>query len=129
MAASSRFSNKTAIAGGGAARDPQRETQGLYPISVVTELTGLGAYTLRGYERAGLLQPARTAGGMRLYSPRDVTLVRRAATLAAEGANLTAIRRILALEAQVSALRAKLKDSCARGEQVPRGRSLCAMGP
>lgn len=43
---------------------------------------------------------------MRLYSPRDVTLVRRAAVLAAEGINLTGIRRILALEAQVSALQA-----------------------
>jgi hypothetical protein len=34
--------------------------------------------------------------------------VRRAAALAAEGINLTGIRRILALEAQVSALRAEL---------------------
>ncbi|WP_369938693.1 MerR family DNA-binding transcriptional regulator [Plantactinospora sp. BB1] len=41
----------------------------MFSISVVTEMTGLGAHTLRGYERAGLLRPARTAGGMRLYSP------------------------------------------------------------
>ena len=69
-------------------------------------MTGLGAHTLRGYERAGLLQPARTAGGIRLYSPRDVTIVRRAAALAAEGINLAGIRRILRLEAEVASLRA-----------------------
>lgn len=32
--------------------------EGLYPISVVTEMTGVGARPLRGYERAGLLHPA-----------------------------------------------------------------------
>ena len=36
---------------------PGRPEDGLYPISVVTELTGIGAHTLRGYERAGLLRP------------------------------------------------------------------------
>lgn len=35
---------------------------------------------------------------MRLYSPREVTLVRRTAALAAEGINLNGIGRILALE-------------------------------
>ena len=81
--------------------------EALFPISVVTELTGIGAPTLRGYERAGLLRPARTAGGMRLYSRNDLSVVRRAAALAAEGVNLAGIRRILALEAEVAALRAR----------------------
>jgi MerR family transcriptional regulator, heat shock protein HspR len=80
---------------------------GLFPISVVTELTGIGAHTLRGYERAGLLRPARTDGGMRLYSRNDLAVVRRAAALAEEGVNLAGIRRILALEAEVAALRAQ----------------------
>ncbi|HEX5200906.1 MerR family transcriptional regulator [Paractinoplanes rhizophilus] len=111
------------MAAGGAALDARWQSEGLYPISVVTEMTGLGAPTLRGYERAGLLQPARTAGGMRLYSPRDVTLVRRAAVLAAEGINLTGIRRILALEAQVSALQARLagRDGAGRLSEAAAG--------
>ena len=29
---------------------------GLFPISVATELTGIGAHTLRGYERAGFFE-------------------------------------------------------------------------
>jgi len=88
--------------------------EGLFPISVVTELTGVGAHTLRGYERAGLLQPARTDGGMRRYSGNDVTVIRRAAALSGEGINLAGIRRILALEAELAALRAQI--ATVRGE-------------
>jgi hypothetical protein len=110
MEASSTSFKISSVAAGGAVLDARWQAEGLYPISVVTEMTGLGAPTLRGYERAGLLQPARTAGGMRLYSPRDVALVRRAAVLAAEGINLTGIRRILGLEAQLAALQARLAD-------------------
>ena len=82
--------------------------QGLFPISVVTELTGIGPHVLRGYERAGLVRPARSDGGMRRYSNRDVALVRRASSLSGEGINLAGIRRILALEAELAALRTEI---------------------
>jgi len=80
---------------------------GLYPISVVTQLTGITAPTLRGYERAGLLTPARTDGGSRRYSDNDVTRLRRIAALADEGINQAGIRLILGLEQELSALRAE----------------------
>jgi MerR family transcriptional regulator/heat shock protein HspR len=92
--------------GGGFAGMPD---QGLFPISVVTELTGIGPHVLRGYERAGLVRPARTDGGIRRYSNNDVALVRRAAALSGEGVNLAGIRRILTLEAELAALRAEIK--------------------
>jgi DNA-binding transcriptional MerR regulator len=81
---------------------------GLFPISVVTELTGIGPHTLRAYERAGLLCPARTDGGVRRYSGNDLAVVRRAAVLSGEGINLPGIRRILALETEVESLRAEI---------------------
>jgi MerR family transcriptional regulator/heat shock protein HspR len=81
---------------------------GLYPISVVSELTGIGAHTLRGYERAGLLRPPRTDGGVRRYSGTVLVTVRRIAALSGEGINLAGIRRILALEAELAVLRAQL---------------------
>jgi DNA-binding transcriptional MerR regulator len=83
--------------------------QGLFPISVVTELTGIGPHVLRGYERAGLIRPARTDGGVRRYSSNDLELVRRAASLSGDGINLAGIRRILALEAELAALRAEIE--------------------
>jgi DNA-binding transcriptional MerR regulator len=85
--------------------------EGLFPISVVTELTGVGAHTLRGYERAGLLRPARSDGGMRRYSVNDLVVVRRAAALSGEGVNLAGIQRILALESELAALRAQIRES------------------
>lgn len=42
-------------------------------INQVAKRTGLTAYTLRYYERIGLLAPvARAAGGQRLYAPTDM---------------------------------------------------------
>jgi MerR family transcriptional regulator/heat shock protein HspR len=89
---------------GGFAGSPD---QGLYPISVVTELTGITASTLRGYERAGLLTPARTDGGSRRYSGNDLARLRRITVLTGDGVNLAGIRQILGLEAQLARLRAE----------------------
>lgn len=59
---------------------------GGYPIGVVATLTGLPVDVIRAWERRyGVPQPARSVGGHRLYSPRDVLLLRRAATLRARG--------------------------------------------
>jgi MerR family transcriptional regulator/heat shock protein HspR len=91
--------------------------QALYPISVVTELTGIGAHTLRGYERAGLVTPARTEGGTRRYSDNDVARLRRILTLVGDGINLSGVGRILQLEAELAALRAQLA-----AESPPDGR-------
>jgi MerR family transcriptional regulator/heat shock protein HspR len=82
--------------------------QGLYPISVVTELTGIGPHTLRTYERAGLLAPARTDRGTRRYSDNDLTRLHRIATLSAAGVNLAGIRHIMQLEDELRQLRAEL---------------------
>jgi hypothetical protein len=43
--------------------------RGLFSISVAAELAGLHPQTLRIHEREGLIDPARSAGGTRRYSP------------------------------------------------------------
>jgi len=44
-----------------------------HTIEQVAKRTGLTAYTLRYYEKIGLLAPvARAAGGQRLYAPSDM---------------------------------------------------------
>ena len=108
---------------------PGRPNEGLFPISVVTELTGIGPHTLRGYERAGLLRPARSDGGMRRYSGNDVAVVRRAAALSGEGINLAGIRRILALEAELASLRAELDTARARAPARAGGAAALTMRP
>ncbi|HZD98363.1 MAG TPA: MerR family transcriptional regulator, partial [Micromonosporaceae bacterium] len=45
-------------------------------ISVAARLAGMHPQTLRQYDRLGLVSPARTPGGGRRYSERDVVLLR-----------------------------------------------------
>ncbi|MEU8277066.1 MerR family transcriptional regulator [Microbispora bryophytorum] len=54
--------------------------EGLAQIGEVAERLGLSLRTIRHYEEVGLIVPARTQGGFRLYSEQDVqrlALIRR----------------------------------------------------
>lgn len=91
----------------------------LYVISVAAELSGLHPQTLRSYDRMGLVIPGRTGGGGRRYSWRDIQLLREIAELTATGIGLEGVRRILALENRVDALRmrvAELEDELAAAQ-------------
>jgi len=46
-----------------------------YVISVAAQLLGMHVQTLRYYERAGILQPSRSQGNIRLYSQHDLQRV------------------------------------------------------
>lgn len=84
----------------------------VYIISVAAELAGVHPQTLRTYERKGLLKPARTSGGTRRYSQRDVDRVRLIQELTqGEGVNLAGVLRILALQDQVDALSDRLEQA------------------
>ena len=92
-------------------------TRAVYVISVAAELAGVHPQTLRNYERFGLLDPSRTAGGSRRFSEHDLERLRRIQELTSEGLNLEGVRRVLGLEAELDALRAevrRLRDEHAR---------------
>jgi MerR family transcriptional regulator/heat shock protein HspR len=80
-------------------------SRAVYVISVAAELAGMHPQTLRIYERRGLVDPARTDGGSRRYSERDIAHLRRIQDLTAAGVNLEGVRRILELEAELDRLR------------------------
>jgi MerR family transcriptional regulator/heat shock protein HspR len=84
-------------------------TRAVYVISVAAELAGVHPQTLRIYERKGLLEPARTAGGNRRYSDADIDRLRRINELTEEGLNLAGVRHVLELEAEVARLSAELQ--------------------
>ena len=84
------------------------DKRGVFGISVVAELVGTGVQNLRAYERRGLVEPSRTAGGTRLYSEADVSRLRRIAELLAGGLNLAGIAMVLDLEADNERLRGEL---------------------
>jgi len=87
---------------GASSQDPGR---GVYAISVAAEMVSMEIQNLRVYERRGLLDPDRSPGGSRRYSPEDIERLLRIRDLLAEGLNLAGIGRVLALEAEVARLR------------------------
>lgn len=81
------------------------QTRGVYAISVAAEMVSMEIQNLRVYERRGLLDPDRSKGGTRRYSPADIERLHRIRELLAEGLNLAGIGRVLALEEEVRRLR------------------------
>ncbi|WIY04638.1 helix-turn-helix transcriptional regulator [Amycolatopsis mongoliensis] len=95
---------------GGIPQEGDEETP-VFVISVAAQLAGMHAQTLRTYDRQGLVSPGRTSGGGRRYSMRDIALLREVQRLSQEdGVNLAGIKRIIELENQVDALRARLQE-------------------
>jgi MerR family transcriptional regulator/heat shock protein HspR len=83
---------------------------GVYGISVAAELVGMGTQNLRLYETRGLLEPDRTPGGTRRYSPNDLDRLRRIGDLLDAGLNLAGIAMVLDLQDENTALRAEQDD-------------------
>ncbi|MFT4010433.1 MAG: MerR family transcriptional regulator [Nocardioidaceae bacterium] len=78
--------------------------RGVFAISIAAEMVSMQIQNLRVYERHGLVSPARTSGGTRLYSASDIDRLHRVRELLAEGLNLAGIRRVVELEAAVDLL-------------------------
>lgn len=91
----------------------------VFVISVAAQLAGMHAQTLRSYDRMGLVSPGRSPGGGRRYSVRDITLLQEVQRLSQHhGVNLAGIRRIIDLENQVEALRARLAELAVELDQA-----------
>lgn len=101
----------------------------VYVISVAADLAGLHPQTLRAYEREGLLTPARTEGGTRRFSRRDVERLRFIRTLTQdEGLNLAGVKVVLELGEKLEGARRRIQELeemvrvlASRLEQRPAG--------
>jgi DNA-binding transcriptional MerR regulator/quercetin dioxygenase-like cupin family protein len=73
--------------------------QGYFRISDVSRLVGVSPTVLRTWESAGLVSPLRTDNRYRLFSPRDIDILKRAHYLRrAQGMNTPAIVHLLRTE-------------------------------
>jgi MerR family transcriptional regulator/heat shock protein HspR len=80
-----------------------------YMISVAADLVGMHPQTLRIYENKGLVRPARTPGGTRLYSERDVDRLRLIQRLTTElGLNLAGVEHVLRLEDELQRMKSRM---------------------
>lgn len=86
-----------------------------YMISVAADLVGMHPQTLRQYEAKGLVRPARTAGGTRLYSEVDVERLRLIHRLTTElGLNHAGVEHVLRLEDELRRLHGRMEELEAR---------------
>lgn len=88
------------------ARDP---SVSVFVISVAAKLVDMHPQTLRNYEREGLIEPARTDGGNRMYSEDDLARLGAISELTEQGLNIAGIRRVLELRAENEALMAEIQ--------------------
>lgn len=107
-------------------RSLQDTTLPKYSIAVASDLSGVPQQQLRRMEEGGLLNPLRTSGNTRRYSDDDLTQIEEVAELAEAGVNMEGIRRIFALQEQITALQAKnaaLQQQLAEARSSKRNRS------
>jgi MerR family transcriptional regulator/heat shock protein HspR len=72
------------------------DTEPRYVISVAARMLDTQTYTLRYYEKVGIIEPRRSRGNVRLYSDRDIALLQRVKALVDDmGVNLPGVEVIL----------------------------------
>ena len=82
-----------------------------YVISVVSKMLGVQTHTLRYYEKIGIIEPSRSQGNVRLYSERDIALLRRVKTLIDDlGVNLVGAEVILRMSQRMVELQDHIEE-------------------
>ncbi|MDX6652030.1 MAG: MerR family transcriptional regulator, heat shock protein HspR [Solirubrobacterales bacterium] len=95
--------------------------RGVFMISIAAELAGMHPQTLRMYEARGLIRPQRSPKQTRLYSQRDVEMLRRIQQMTSEeGLNLAGVELVLEMERKVEQMRAEIGRMRQRAEQMER---------
>jgi MerR family transcriptional regulator/heat shock protein HspR len=94
----------------------------LYVISIAAQILDIHPQTLRYYERAGLIQPSRTPGNIRLYSQEDIERLQLIQRLIEDlGVNLAGVEVILNMRAQMRQMEEQMQRLT---EEVQRLRQL-----
>ncbi len=82
-----------------------------YVISIAARILGIQSHTLRYYERIGIIEPPRSQGNIRLYSDRDIALLRRVRTLMEDlGINLAGVEVILRMTQRMIELQRRIEE-------------------
>ncbi len=77
-----------------------------YVISIAAEILSTRTYTLRYYEKVGVIKPYRSPGNIRLYSDDDIALLHRVMTLMEDlGVNLAGVEVIMRMSKRLAELK------------------------
>lgn len=82
-----------------------------YVISVAARMLGVRTYTLRYYEKIGIIEPSRSQGNIRLYSNRDITELRQMKALMDDlGINIAGAEVILRMARRITELQEEIQE-------------------
>jgi MerR family transcriptional regulator, heat shock protein HspR len=96
------------------------ENMPLFTVGQVAEMLEVQQAFLRRLDEFQVVRPSRSAGGQRRYSRSEMIVVQYVVELMDDGLTLSAVRRVLELEARVRALeteRDALRAALARRER------------
>lgn len=86
-------------------------TEPRYVISIAARMLGIQTHTLRYYEKISVIEPGRSQGNIRLYSERDIDLLRRVKTLVEDmGVNLAGVEVILRMIQRMNEMQNELRQ-------------------
>jgi MerR family transcriptional regulator/heat shock protein HspR len=93
-----------------------------YVISIAAKMLDIQTYTLRYYERVGIIEPRRSRGNVRLYSDQDIALLKRVKSLVDDmGINLPGVEVILKMMQRVGELQSELEQAHEELERLKGG--------
>ena len=83
------------------------ENMPLFTVGQVAEMLEVQQAFLRRLDEFQVVRPSRSAGGQRRYSRSEMVVVKYVVQLMDDGLTLSAVRRVLRLEARVRELEAE----------------------
>ena len=90
----------------------REEIEPRYVISVAARMLSIQTHTLRYYEKIGIIEPCRSQGNIRLYSERDIALLRRVKSLRDDmGINLAGVEVILHMMERMLEVQSELEQA------------------
>lgn len=98
----------------------------LFTVGQVSQMLEVQQAFLRRLDEFHVVRPSRSAGGQRRYTRNEIVIVRYVTELIEDGFTLSAIRRVLVLEAKVHQLEAECNALRVRLGQLQAERQAAA---
>ncbi len=90
----------------------RNDSEPRYVISIAAKMLDMQTYALRYYERVGIIEPRRSQGNIRLYSDRDIAMLKRVKSMVDDmGINLPGVEVILRMMQKVGELQSELEQT------------------
>ena len=98
-------------------------TEPRYVISVAARMLEMQTYTLRYYEKVGIIEPRRSRGNVRLYSDSDIARLQRVKSLVDDmGINLPGVEVILRMMQRMGEMQQELEQAQQEVKKLRGGR-------